>query len=317
MARGKKIAILGAGHVGATIAFSLALEAYANEIVLIDINTEKAKGEAADISHGTVFTPDVNVYAGEYKDAKNADIVIATAGASRKPGQTRLELAQTNVNIIKTIIPEIVKYAKNAIYIIVSNPVDVITYTFCKLSGLPERQIIGSGTLLDTVRLLEAVAKHTGLPAENVQAYVLGEHGDTQVVPWSLVSVAGMKMHEYCEQVCARRKKCGKAELNDIAQDVKTSGGKIIAAKGATYYGIAASVRRLCETILRGSPCVHTVSTMLRGEYGISGVCLSLPFEVDGGGIKKLLKVPLTGDELELLHKSADALKNVIKNLNI
>lgn len=315
MKKGKKITILGAGNVGATIAYTLTIEGYANEIVLIDIKNEKAKGEAMDIRQGSPFTPEVNIYAGDYPDAADSDIIIVTAGMGRKPGQTRIELAQTNINIIKEIIPQVVKYAPDAIYIVVSNPVDIITYAICKISGLPEKQIIGSGTILDTARLRTAVAAHVKMPSKMVTAYVLGEHGDTQMVPWSLTSIGGMPMQEYCENVCPKMSKCGKVELNDIVEDVRTAGAKVIANKGATFYAIALSVKRLCETIVRDSESIHTVSTMMHGEYGISDICISLPYIIDGNGIKRRFEAKLTDDEIVKLKKSADALKEVVKNL--
>ena len=317
MKKGKKITVLGAGNVGATVAYTLVIAGLANEIVLIDIKKEKAIGEAMDILHGTPFTPDVQIYAGDFKDAAGSDIVVVAAGTGRKPGQSRLDLAQTNIDVIKEIIPLTVKHAPDAVYIIVSNPVDIITYVVCKISGLPPNQIVGSGTMLDTARLRTAVADHVKIPEKSIHTYVLGEHGDSQMVPWSLTSIAGMPMSEYCEYLCERHGKCGKVELNGIVDDVRTAGAKVIANKGATFYAVALAVRKLCDTVIRDADSVHTVSTMLNGEYGISDVCLSLPFIVNANGIKKLIKVTLTPDEKKQLVKSADTLKATIAALKI
>ena len=313
-----KITIIGTGSVGATIAYTLNTMGIASEIVLIDINTEKALGEALDIRQGnSFFGGNCSIYAGDYCDAAGSNIVILTSGIARKPGQTRLELAQTNVNITKSILPQITKYAPDAVYVVVSNPVDIITYAIVKTSGLPERQVFGSGTMLDSARLRSRLAEHVGLNSKNVHAYVFGEHGDTSLIPWSLTTIAGMEMDKYCTYICSRHNGCGKGELKDIEEDVRTAGAKVIALKGATFYAIALSVRRICECILRDTHSVMTVSAMIHDQYGINDVCLSLPFVVGAQGISRAIVPLLTRQEEELLHKSADALKNVISQLNI
>ena len=315
--RGKKICILGAGNVGSTIAYTLTLEGMASEIVLIDLNFEKAKGEAMDIVQGTAFCPPVDIHAGDYESAEGSDIVIVTVGQARKPGQTRIDLAQNNVDVIKSIIPKIVKYAPDAVYVVVSNPVDILTYAMIKLSGIPEHQIIGTGTMLDSARLRTSLADHVNMSPQSVHAYVFGEHGDSSMIPWSLTSIAGMNMTQYCEHVCSQHNQCGKVDLKGIYEDVKTSGSKVIAQKGATYYAIALSVKRVCETILCGADGVLTVSSMLNGQYGIHDVCLSLPFVVGSHGIKRELEPPLLPLELEQLNASVAALKDVISKIDL
>jgi L-lactate dehydrogenase len=314
--KGRKIAILGAGNVGATIAFTLTTAGLASEIVLIDIAFDKARGEAMDIIQGTPFCTPVDIYAGDYASAADADIVIITAGAGRKPGQTRIDLAQGNINIINAIMPEVVKRAPDAIYVVVSNPVDILTYHISKHFGLREHQVIGSGTMLDSARLRSILAAHVDLSPNNVHGYVFGEHGDTSMVPWSLTNIAGMNMDEYCESACLQAERCGKRELENILNDVRTSGGKVIQFKGATYYAVALAVKRIVECIAQDANSVLTVSSMINGRYGISDVCLSLPFVVGANGIEREITPPLTDDELEKLRASADALKAVIASVD-
>lgn len=317
MRKGKKITILGAGNVGATIAYTLAMDGMASEILLIDINEKKARGEAMDILQGTPFCAPVNVHAGGYEDAVHSDVVIVTVGLARKPGQTRIDLAQANVDIIKSVMPQITRFAPDAVYLVVSNPVDIITYAILKTTNLSEFQVFGSGTMLDSARLRSRLAEHVGLNSKNVHAYVFGEHGDTSLIPWSLATIAGMEMNKYCTYICDRHNHCGKEELKDIEEDVRTAGAKVIAQKGATFYAIALSVRRICECILRDTDSVMTVSAMIHNQYGINDVCLSLPFVVGAQGIRRAIVPPLKPEEETLLHKSADALKEVISQLNI
>lgn len=312
MHRGRKIAIIGAGNVGATIAFTLTTAALATEIVLIDIAHEKARGEAMDIIQGTPFCAPVDIYAGDYSRAIDADIVIVTAGAARKPGQTRIDLAQGNINIMNAIMPEIVQRAPFAVYIVVSNPVDILTYHISKHFGLNERQVIGSGTMLDSARLRSALASHVDVNPNNVHGYVFGEHGDTSMVPWSLTNIAGMTMDQYCEHACLEAARCGRAALRSIVEDVRTAGAKVIQTKGATYYAIALAIKRVVECIAQDANSVLTVSAMINNRYGISDVCLSLPFVIGAHGIERELTPPLTDEELDQLKTSAEALKSVI-----
>ncbi len=317
MKKGKKITILGTGNVGATIAYTLAIDGMASEILLIDINEKKAKGEAMDILQGTPFCAPTNIYAGNYEDAVQSDIVIVTVGLARKPGQSRIDLAQANVDIIKSVMPQITKFAPDAVYVVVSNPVDIITYAILKTTQLSECQVFGSGTMLDSARLRSRLAEHVGLNPKNVHAYVFGEHGDTSMIPWSLTTIAGMEMSKYCAYICDEHNRCGKEELKSIEDDVRTAGAKVIALKGATFYAVALSVRRICECILRDTDSVMTVSAMIHNQYGINDVCLSLPFVVGAQGLRRPIIPPLTQEEEALLHKSADALKEVISQLKI
>ncbi|MDR0839953.1 MAG: L-lactate dehydrogenase [Christensenellaceae bacterium] len=315
--KGTKVAILGAGKVGATIAYTLTISGAVSEIVLIDIDNERAKGEAMDIVQGTPFSPPVNIYAGDYESAQDAHIVIITLGLARKPGQTRLDLAQTNVNIIKGVMPHITKYAPNAVYIVVSNPIDILTYAILKTTNLSENQVIGSGTLLDTSRLRAGLAEHVGFAPQHIHAYVMGEHGDTSMIPWSLVNIGVLNMKDYCTDVCEHHNRCDKSELQAIEQNMRTSGAQVIGMKGATFYAIAIAVRRIVECLQRETNSMITVSGMLHGEYGIEDVCLSLPFIVNSQGIRRSVLVPLSPAEEKALVASANSLKQAIATLDI
>ncbi len=312
-----KITVIGAGSVGATIAYTLSMEAFASEIVIIDINKDKVDGEAMDIVQGTAFRDPINVFSGDYADAKDSDIVIITSGVPRKPGQTRIELAQTNVNIIKDIAPKIAPVAPNAIYIVVANPVDVMTYAFLKVSGLEERQVIGSGTLLDTTRLRYGISNHFQIAQKNIHAYVFGEHGDSSFVPWSCASVAGVPMHEYTRIANSYGQNLDEFNEGLLEEYVHKSGGEIIKRKGATFYGVSMAVVNLCSMILAAYESMVTVSTMMHGEYGVEDVCTSCLTIVGPNGVKGKVEVKLTEEEVEKFRKSSDALKEVISQLEI
>ncbi len=308
-----KVTIIGAGSVGSTIAYTMVVNSIASEIVLIDINENKAIGEAMDIRQGVPFCSPCSVYSGSYEDAKDSNVVILTSGVARKAGQSRLELAQINVDITKTIIPEITKYAPDAIYIIVSNPIDILTYQFHKFSGLPSNHIIGSGTTLDTSRLRTGLSDAFAISQQNVHAYVLGEHGDSSFVPWSLANIASMPIKEYISSLPAEiRPELDYAALEEY---MKKSGGKIIANKGATFYAIAISVCHICKCLFSGVDTTLTVSTMMNGEYGIDDVCLSVLTIVGRDGVECKLNVPLTDEEVEKLRHSAECLKSVIREI--
>lgn len=312
-----KITIIGAGSVGATIAYTLSGQDIASELVLIDINKEKVKGEVMDIEQGTCFRDPISIVAGDYADAKDSDIVIITSGIARKPGQTRIELTQTNVNILKEITPEIVKAAPNALYIIVSNPVDIMTYVFTKISGLPENQIIGSGTILDSARLRCGLSEHFQVAQRNIHAYVYGEHGDTSFVPWSAARIAGVNVDDYYEIAEKFGKKIEELDKEEMLTYVQKSGGQVIANKGATFYAVTRGVCRLCGFLLSASESVTTVSSMMHGEYGIEDVCLSTLTLVGPNGIQGKLEMKLTDEEVEKLKASADALKAVIAQIEL
>lgn len=310
-----KITIIGAGSVGSTIAYTLSNEDIASEIVMIDINKKKVAGEAMDIIQGASFRDPISVIAGDYADAAGSDIVIITSGVARKPGQSRIELAQTNADIMKSITPEIVKAAPNALYIIVSNPVDIMTYVFTKVSGLPENQIIGSGTILDTARLRYALSENYCIAQRNIHAYVLGEHGDSSFVPWSIAKISGATLDEYAEMMKNYGKEFAPLDRDATEEYVHKSGGRIIANKGATFYAVSVSVCRLCSLLLSANESIATVSTMLHGEYGIEDVCLSIPTLVGPNGVKAKVPVKLADDELAKLKKSADMLHDVVKHI--
>ena len=312
-----KITIIGAGSVGSTIAYTLAHDEIASEIVLIDINKEKVEGEVMDIEQGTCFRSPVSLVAGDYADAKDSDIVIITSGIARKPGQTRIELTQTNVNILKSITPQIVKEAPDAKYIIVSNPVDIMTYVFTKISGLPENQIMGSGTILDTARLRYGLSEHFKVAQGNIHAYVFGEHGDTSFIPWTGAYISGLSTDEYYEEMKAHGKDVKPLDKEAMLEYVQKSGGKVIAKKGATFYAVSATVCQLVGLILAASDSLATVSSMLHGEYGIEDVCLSTLTLVGTNGIQGKVQMRMNKEEVALLKKSADALKEVIAQIEL
>ena len=312
-----KIAIIGTGSVGSTIAYTLTVMGIASDIVLIDINKEKAKGEALDIRQGTPFSTPCEIYAGDYCDAAGANIVILTSGIARKAGQTRLELAQTNVDITKTIIPEITKYAPDAIYIIVSNPVDILTYTFHKFSDLPENHIIGSGTILDTARVRARLSEFYNISQKNVHAYVFGEHGDSSFIPWSVANISNVPITECGKLILTPGVVPPQLDYAEIEQYVKKSGGQVIQRKGATFYAVSISVCHVVKCLLSGMDSTMTVSTMMHGEYGIDDVCLSTLCVVGNEGVRCKVNVPLNDEEIIKLRNSAETLKNVIRSINI
>ena len=314
---GSKITFIGAGSVGATIAYNLSQDDVASEIVMIDVNKSKVEGEVMDIIQGTCFRDPIAITAGDYEAAKDSDIVIITSGVARKPGQSRLELTQTNVDIIKDITPQIVATAPTAKYIIVSNPVDIITYAFMKISGLPENQIIGSGTMLDTARLRTGIAEHFNVAQKNVHAYVFGEHGDTSFVPWSKTYISAVPISEYARTMKKNGIDATPINKEEMIEYVRKSGGKIIANKGATFYAVATAVCKLCKILTASTDTVSTVSTMMHGEYGIEDVCLSTLALVGPNGCHGKVEVNLTDEELALLHKSANILKEVISQIEI
>ena len=313
-----KITVIGAGSVGAAIANDLTIQGIASEIVLIDINVQKARGEALDIYQGAHFGTPTIVRPGDYPDAEGSDVVIITSGLPRKPGQTRLELAQSNVNIIKQIAPQVVPHAPNAIYIIVSNPVDVLTYVFHKVSGLPEKQIIGSGTILDTSRLQAQLAKLFHVSPKNVHAHVYGEHGDSSFVPWSLANISNNHIDYYATHSPDADRitwTCDEAARAEVEEYVRTSGAQVIKDKGPTFFAVAMPVCHICKCIFSGAGTALTVSTMMHGEYGIDDVCLSVLTIVDRNGVRGKIMNALTEDEVAKLHNSANRLKEVISHI--
>ena len=318
-----KITVIGAGSVGSTVAYTLAVTGIASEIVMIDINREKALGEALDIRQGIPFCSPCYIYAGDYRDAAGSDIVVLTSGIARKPGQSRLDLAQTNVDITKSIIPKIVAYAPEAVYVIVSNPVDILTYTFIRCSGLPAPHIIGSGTILDTARLRARLSEFYTINQQNVHAYVFGEHGDSSFIPWSLANISNVPVDEYraslakIEDAGAIDVACPVLDHAAVEDYVRKSGARVIQRKGATFYAVSIAVCHICRAILSGIDTTMTVSSLLDGDYGISGVCLSLINIIGKAGVHGKVLPQLTETEAAQLQKSAEALKGVISNIKI
>lgn len=308
-----KITIIGAGTVGSTIAFALTLKQLASEIILIDIAKDRAMGEAMDIRQGTPFIGPVSVRDGEYEDAKDSDIVILTSGVGRKPGQSRLDLVATNVGITKSIIPSITKVAPNALYIVVANPVDILTYQLAKTGGVPANHVFGTGTVIDTARFRARIAETYKVAQENVHGYVMGEHGDSSFVPWSLANIASIPVDKYAASV--ENQKLPPLDKNDVEDYIRKSGGVIIAAKKATNYAIGITVAAICEALDYKNDSILTVSSLLTGEYGIKDVCMSIPVVIGKGGITSHIVAPLTDDEVAKLRHSEECLKNVIKQV--
>ena len=312
-----KVTIIGAGAVGATTAYSLLARDAATEVVLIDVNQEKALGEALDIKQATPFLENCDIYAGDYRDAVGSQFVIITSGIGRKPGQTRLELVQTNVEIIKSVAQQVVKYAPNATYIIVANPVDVLTYAFLKYTGLPKNQVLGTGTLLDTLRLRTRLAEIYNVNKKQVHANVLGEHGDSSFVAWSTATIAGVPLEEYNKSVATAYSLPTEYTHEEVENYVKKSGGKIISRKGCTVYGVATTSMHIVKTVSGNAGSLLTVSSLHEGEYGLKDVCLSSLSVVDATGVKSIVTQKLSDDEMRALNNSAEVLKDIIKHAGI
>ena len=308
----RKAAVIGCGFVGSATAFTLMQSRLFSELVLLDVNMEKADGEAKDIAHGIPFAGQMKIYAGTYDDAADAAIIIITAGANQKPGETRLDLVQKNTAIYQSIIPEIVKRDFGGILLIVSNPVDILTYVALKLSGLPEKRVLGSGTVLDTARLKYALGEHLGVDSRSVHSFIIGEHGDSEIAAWSSTNVSGIPLNEFCEM---RGHFNHDAAMDAIAEKVKNSAYEIISKKQATYYGIAMSVKRICECIVRNERSILPVSAMMHGEYGIEDITLSMPAIVGIGGVETHVPIALSEEEAEKLVESAKKLREVAKGL--
>lgn len=305
----RKVALVGCGFVGAATAFSLMESGLFSEMVLIDADRDRAEGEALDISHGLPFARPMKIYAGDYDDITDAAIIIITAGASQKPGETRLDLVHKNVAIFKSIIPEIAKRNCAGILLIVSNPVDILTYTALKLSGFPENRVLGSGTVLDTARLKYNLGEHLGIDSRGVHAFIIGEHGDSELAAFSSATVSGVPLNDFCEM----RGHYNHDEATErIGESVKNSAYEIIKKKKATYFGVAMAVRRICEAIIRDEKSILPVSNLMHGEFGISDVALSMPAIVGENGVEKLVPISLDAEELAKLKESAATLKKIL-----
>lgn len=310
----RKAVMIGCGFVGSAAVFSLMESGLFTEIVLIDVDHTKAEGEAMDISHGIPFGKPMKIYAGTYDDIVGAEIIIITAGANQKPGETRLDLVHKNVAIYKLIIPEIAKRNFQGILLIVSNPVDILTYVAIKLSGLPENHVIGSGTVLDTARLKYQTGELLGVDSRSVHAFIIGEHGDSEIAAWSSANISGIPIDDFCEM---RGHYSHDKEMDIIGDKVKNSAYEIIKRKQATYYGIAVSIRRICEVILRDEKSILPVSNMMHGEYGIEDIALSFPAIVGKNGIETKVPISLDEDEVNALIKSSELLKDIMKSVEL
>ncbi len=309
-----KAAIIGCGFVGSATAFALVQSRIFTELVLIDANRERARGEAMDIAHGIPFSGQMKIYAGDYSDVGDCAVIIITAGAGQKPDETRLDLVHKNVEIFKNIIPQISEQNFKGILLVVSNPVDILTYAAVKLSGLPENHVLGSGTVLDTARLKYYLSKHLDVDSRSVHSFIIGEHGDSEIAAWSSANISGISLDSFCKMKGFYDTETAKYE---IADDVKNCAYEIIEKKQATYYGIAMSVKRICECIMKDEKSILPVSSMLHGEYGIEGISLSIPSVIGKRGVERRILISLSDDELEALKKSANLLKSVADSIGI
>lgn len=310
----RKAAVIGCGFVGAATAFTLMQSRLFSEMVMIDTNFDKADGEAKDIAHGIPFAGQMNIYAGNYDDIRDASIIIVTAGANQKPDETRLDLVHKNTAIYKSIIPEIAKCDFKGILLIVSNPVDILTYAAVKLSGFPKRRVIGSGTVLDTARLKYALGKYLGVDSRSVHSFIIGEHGDSEFAAWSSTNISGIPLNDFCEM---RGHHNHDEAMREIAENVKNSAYEIIAKKQATYYGIAMSVKRICECIVRDEKSILPVSSMMHGNYGIEQIALSMPAIVGVNGIETHVPISLNDSEIKSLWNSAETIKKIVNELEL
>lgn len=311
-----KISIIGAGNVGTTFAFALMTNGISRDIILIDRNKKLAEGQSMDLNHGISFTRPVEISSGGFESCADSDIIVITAGAKQKPGQTRLDLTQANTELFKEIIPQVLNYAPDAILLVVTNPVDILTYATLKISSLPSQKVLGSGTILDTSRLRYITGAHCGIDTRNINAYIIGEHGDTELPVWSNATIGGMKIKDYCS-ICAKKNSCKmQKELDDIADYVRNSAYSIIESKGATYYAIALSLVKITESIIRDENSILPVSVLINDYYNINDICLSLPSVVNKNGASHYLNIELSKNEQQKLISSAKTLKDIIKKIN-
>lgn len=309
-----KISIIGAGFVGSTSAYAIMIAGLASEIVIVDLNKDKAEAEAMDLSHGAAFVKPVNVYAGDIEDTKDSDIVIITAGIGQKPNETRLQIIQKNHEVYKSLIPSIVKESPNSILLVVSNPVDALTYLTYKLSGFPSSRVIGSGTVLDTSRLRHNLSRKMNIDARNVHSYVIGEHGDSEIVTWSITNIGGSSIVDYGKELDIQ---VSSEFMHQVQEDVRTAAYEIINRKGYTNYAVGLAVKRIVEAIIRDEHSILTVSCLVDGKYGIDDVYMALPCVINQHGIERILSNPLSDNEVSTLQDSANILKDVINKLDI
>jgi L-lactate dehydrogenase len=309
-----RVAIIGTGNVGSTFAYTLLLGSLASEIVLVDVNKARAEGEAMDMNHAVPMLHPTRVWAGDYHDCAGAVVTVITAGSAQKPGESRLDLLQRNVRIFQDIVPEVIKHNPRGILLIATNPVDILTYASWKISGLPAKRVIGSGTILDTARFRYMLSQHFGVDPRSVHAYIIGEHGDSEVPVWSLANIAGMRLSDFCAM---NGLSCDSAALEKIFNQTRDAAYQIIERKGATYYAIASGLMRIVEAITRDQSTVLSLSSYIDDYYGIKNLYLSLPTVVNGGGIERMLRLELSQSEIEGLQKSAGILKGVLASLEL
>ncbi len=309
-----RVAIVGAGNVGATCAYALLMSGRAAEIVLIDANQARAEGEAMDLNHAVPFGAPCRVWAGSYADCAGAAVTVITAGAAQKPGETRLDLVKKNTAIFKSIVPQVAQHNPTGIIVVATNPVDVLSYVAWKLSGLPAARVIGSGTILDTARFRYLLSQYYGVDPRSVHAYIIGEHGDSEVPVWSLANIAGMRLTDFC---CLQDVKFDQAKMDEIFVQTRDAAYDIIQRKGATYYAIGAGLMRIVEAILRDQSTVLSVSSLIDRYYGIDDVYLSLPAVIDRGGVEGLLRLQLEEMEIVGLRRSAEVLKSTLAQLDL
>ena len=309
----QKCVIIGCGNVGSTIAYTLMEHSIFSEMVLIDYNKKKAVGEAMDLNHGLPFISPMKIYEGEYSDIENAYVVIIAAGTGQKAGESRTELVERNVEIFKSIVPEIVKYNNECIILVVSNPVDILTYVTYKLSGFESNRVIGSGTVLDTGRLKYLVGEHLGVDSRNVHSFIIGEHGDSELAVWSSANISGIDLNDYCH---ITGKKYDPQTLEDMYIQVRDSAYRIIEGKGATYYAIGQATLRIVKSIVKNQKSVLPVSCLVDGHYGLENMYMGLPAIVGSNGVSDVLEIPLNAEEGQRLRSSARLLKSIIDKIS-
>jgi L-lactate dehydrogenase len=311
---GPKVVVVGAGFVGTAFAYSLLIRGLASQIAIIDVNRERAEGEVMDLNHGMSFAQPVKIWAGDYADCRDADIVVIAVDRGQKIEQSRLELAQGNFELLKQIVPSITKYNGECVLLVVTNPLDVMTYAALKLSGFPRNRVIGSGTILDTARLRYLLGERLQVDSRNVHAYIIGEHGDSEVPVWSLANVAGMRLKDFCPL-------CGvpynQGELDELFLKVRNAGYEIIKRKGRTFYAVALGMTKIVESIIRNENAVSTVSCLLEEYYGVSDICLSVPVILNRSGVKQVIRLPLDEGEVESFRKSAAIIRGVANSIGL
>ncbi|MCH3972275.1 MAG: L-lactate dehydrogenase [Oscillospiraceae bacterium] len=309
----QKCAVIGCGYVGASSAFALMDRGVFSEMVLIDVDKNRAEGEAMDLSHGLPFTRPMEIYAGSYENLKDAGVIIITAGAGQKPGESRIDLVHKNVRIFEKIIPEIVKYNQDAFLLVVSNPVDILTWVALRLSGFPPQRVIGSGTVLDSARLKYLVGRRLDVDPRSVHAFIIGEHGDSELAVWSSANISGVPLNDLCELRGFRQHAFHQEQLY---KEVKESAYRIIEKKGATYYGISLAVRRICECIVRDEHSILPVSSLIQGHYGLQGVCMGVPTILGSGGAEHVLDIALDENEQRAFALSAQTLQHILEQIH-